>query len=59
MTTTQFNPTREQVIKTLKKVYSYAINEALRYGPQKPDEDFIATLEYLKREFNIEEEELK
>lgn len=52
-------PTKEQVLKSLKRIYGYSAAEAHRYGPQKPDEAFIATLMYLRREFEITEEDFE
>jgi len=51
-------PTKEQALKAIKRIYGYSLAEAHRYGPQKPDEAFIAILDYLKKEFNIKEEEI-
>jgi hypothetical protein len=56
---TYFEPTKEEVIKALKRIYGYAAAEQNRYGPQKPDKALINTLEYLKREFEIKDEELE
>jgi hypothetical protein len=52
-------PTKEQVLKSLKRIYGYSAAEAHRYGPQKPDQDFIATLQFLRREFGITEEDFE
>jgi hypothetical protein len=52
-------PTKEQVLKALKRIYGYSAAEAHRYGPQKPDEAFIATLMYLRNEFEITEEDFE
>lgn len=52
-------PTKKQVLKALKRIYGYSLAEAHRYGPQKPDQDFIATLMYLRNEFEITEEDFE
>ena len=59
MTTTQFEPKKEEVIKALKRIYGYSTAEAHRYGPQEPDKAFIITLEYLKRQFDITDKDLE
>ena len=59
MSKTYFEPTKEEVIKALKRIYGYSTAEAHRYGPQKPDQDFIATLQFLRREFEITEEDFE
>ena len=59
MSKTYFEPTKEEVIKALKRIYGYSLAEAHRYGPQKPDEAFIATLMYLRNEFEITEEDFE
>ena len=51
-------PTREDVIKALKRIHGYCAAEAHRYGPQKPDKSFIRVLNYLKKEYSIDEKEL-
>ncbi len=59
MTKTYFEPTKEEVIKALKRIYGYSISEALRYGPQERNEALIITLDYLKRQFEITDEDLE
>ena len=59
MSKTYFEPTKEEVIKALKRIYGYSAAEAHRYGPQKIDKAFVNTLNYLKKQFEITEEDIR
>lgn len=52
-------PTKEQVLKAIKRIYGYSAAEAHRYGPQEIDKAFVNTLNYLKKQFEITEEDIR
>lgn len=59
MEKTRFEPKKEEVIEALKRIYELAAEHAIRFGSQEPNKPLIITLDYLKYQFDIKDEDLK